>query len=73
MDLLILLALLVAIYVGWMILQTFRRIERDIRELHHKCGAPAPTMQSFRGDAVVEPSVTSKVIAGLQKAMLSAA
>lgn len=37
MDLLVLLALLALIYVGWMLLKTYRSMEQQLREINAKC------------------------------------
>lgn len=75
MDLLVLIALLVAIYFGWMILATFRRMEAELKEIKATCSSGIST---FKGnterddDYATTNKVAGKVISGLRKIMLSA-
>lgn len=83
MDLLALIALLVLVYVAWMVYQTFRSIELQLRDLQHKCAPVAPTVpakeatiSTFQGDVTTTSDeknpISKRLVAGLEKAMLAA-
>lgn len=75
MDLLVLIALIVIIYLAWMLLKTYRNMEYQLREIQKKC-VPATTVEKMSSGPVenkeMVQQVANNVISGLQKMMLAA-
>lgn len=76
MDLLTLIALLVLIYISWLVYLTFKSMDMQLKDLNRRCvGQPAPaatTSQQQQPGSNLSNKVTETLITGLQKAMLAA-
>jgi hypothetical protein len=76
MDLLVLIALGVLIYIGWMVLKSYRNMENQLRDIRQKCvpasnGATTEGMASGPDSQLVQ-QVSNRVVSTLEKLLLAA-